>query len=93
MNRIHHFALAELVVGSLNPTEVRSIDHPEIRSALHFIASNLENKLTIKDVADELHIVSARRTACCGHGYLLDFSGRVIGGKALFGGAVGGLGW
>lgn len=37
--------------------------------------------------------VSARRTACCEHGYPLDFSGRVIGGKALFSRAVGGVGW
>ena len=60
MNRIHHFALDELVIGSLNPTEVRSIDHPEIRSALQFIASNLDNNLTINDVADKLQI--SRRT-------------------------------
>lgn len=37
--------------------------------------------------------VSARRRSCCGHGYPLDFSGRVTGGKALFVGAVGGVGW
>lgn len=60
MIRIHNFAPDELVVGCLNPTEVRSLEHPEIRVALHFIASNLENELTIKDVADELHI--SRRT-------------------------------
>lgn len=60
MNRIHHFALDELVIGSLNLTEVRSTDHPEVRSALHFIASNLDNNLTINDVADKLQI--SRRT-------------------------------
>jgi DNA-binding XRE family transcriptional regulator len=42
--------------------------------------------------ADSL-VVSARRTACCGHGYPLGFSGRVTGGKTLFSRAVGGVGW
>ena len=37
-------------------------------------------------------MVSARRRACCGCVYLLDFSGRVSDGETLFGGAVGGLG-
>ena len=36
--------------------------------------------------------VSARTGACCRHGYSLD-SWRVTGGKALFGGAVGGVVW
>ena len=60
MNRIHQFALDELVIGSLNPTEARSLEHPEIRSALQFIASNLDNNLTINDVDDKLQI--SRRT-------------------------------
>ncbi len=60
MNRIHPFAPDELIPGCLNPTEARSLEHAEIRSAMHFIASNLENNLTIKDVADELQI--SRRT-------------------------------
>jgi hypothetical protein len=37
-------------------------------------------------------VVSARRRACCGCVYPLDFSGRDSDGEALFGGAVGGLG-
>ena len=60
MNRIHPFAPDELIRGCLNPTEARSLEHAEIRSAMHFMASNLENNLTIKDVADELQIY--RRT-------------------------------
>lgn len=60
MNRIHHLGLDEFVIGALNPTAIRSIHQPEIRSALQFIACNLNNNLTINDVADKLQI--SRRT-------------------------------
>lgn len=60
MNRIHNTDPNYIVSRCLRTNEASALELPEIRFTLTFIASHIDQELTVKQIADELGI--SRRT-------------------------------